>query len=187
MSNESMYKVKIEGDGLAFEREISKEIAEKILILIFSGSNLVFPTPKPAEVFPIATAEDTGEAHDNNSDLSVREFLDEHNAKRNPDIITAAALFLSTYESKQYFTREDILIAIEAAAEPSPKNFSRDLKWAIKIGWVAEKRGTKDTYYVTSTGKSAVNTSFPKELLKKTTDPFTGKKASSKKKQENEA
>lgn len=186
MSNESVYKVKIEGDGLTFEREIPKEIGEKILMLILSGTSQPFPTPKSVE-HPLTTPhEETQTPHKHHSDLSIREFLDEHNAKRNPDIITAAGQYLGVHENMQYFTKEDILNAFESAAESAPKNFSRDLKWAIKIGWVAEKRGTNDTYYVTSSGKNAVNASFPAELIKKTKDPFSGKKASSKKKQENE-
>jgi hypothetical protein len=186
MSNESVYKVKIEGDGLTFERGISKEIGEKVLMLILSGGNQPFPMPESIGVHPTTHPEETQVSDKHHSDLSIREFLDEHNAKRNPDIITAAGLYLSIHENMQYFTKEDILNAFESAAESSPKNFSRDLKWTIKIGWVAEKRGTNDTYYVTSSGKNAVNTAFPAELLKKTKDPFSGKKVSAKKNQENE-
>jgi hypothetical protein len=143
--------------------------------------------PKTDETLSATSLEVSSEGHKLQSELSIREFLDEHNAKRNPDIITATALYLSVHEGKPYFTKEDILDAFEAAAEPAPKNFPRDLKWAIKIGWIAEKRGTTDTYYVTSSGKNAVNSSFPNELIKKTKDPFSGKKASAKKSQENEA
>jgi len=185
MSSESVYKVKIEGDGLTFEREISKEIGEKILILILSGADQSVTIPKHIGVSSSQDDKSTPRKH--SFDISPREFLDEHNAKRNPDMITALGLYLHEHNQQQSFTKEDILNAFESAAEPAPKNFSRDLKWAIKIGWVAEKREMKDNFYVTSSGKTAVNSSFPGDLKKKTTVPLKPKKASSKKKQENEA
>ncbi len=182
--NLSSKEVEVEGS-----EQFVKEYAEKIesLLSALNGPKSLTPT------ISIDTGDNTSSAKSRPTGIpetlrvSVREFLDEHNAKRNPDIITAVALYMSIYDNKPYFTREDILNAFETAAEAVPKNFPRDLKWAIKIGWIAEKRGTKDTYYVTSSGKSAVNTSFPNELLKKTKDPFSGKKASAKKIQENEA
>lgn len=187
MSTESAYKVRIDGEGLTFEREISKEIAEKILMLIISGANPTVQVPKSAANPPATQNDETLAAQKHHSDLSIREFLDKHNAKRNPDIITAAGLYLSIYENMPYFTKEDILNAFELAAEPAPKNFPRDLRWAIKVGWIAEKRGDAGTYFVTSSGKTAVSTSFPDDLIKKTKIPLKAKKASSKKKQENEA
>jgi hypothetical protein len=185
MSSESVYKLKIEGDGLIFEREISKEVGDKILILILSGGKQSTATPIPTGVS--SSQEEKTLIHKRPSDVSVREFLDDHNAKRNPDMITALGLYLHDHNQQNSFTKEDILNAFEAAAEPAPKNFARDLKWAIKIGWVAEKRDMKDNYYVTASGKTAVNTSFPDDLIKKTKVPLKPKKASSKKAQENES
>jgi len=184
MPSESVYKVKIEGEGLTFEREVSKEIGDRILMLILSGTN---PPPALHSVETSSTSKEIHSMNGHDSDLSIREFLDTHNAKRNPDIITAVGVFLNIHENMQFFSREDVLNAFEAAAEPAPKNFSRDLKWAIKVGWVAEKRDTPDAYYVTSSGKNAVNTSFPAELIKRTRGLFSGgKRTPNKKKQENE-
>ncbi|MFN8398748.1 MAG: hypothetical protein U0X74_01940 [Anaerolineales bacterium] len=186
MSNESVYKVKIEGEGLTFEREVSKELGDRILMLILSGANPSLPSHQVNSSSSTKPKESTS-TDEHHADLSIREFLDNHNAKRNPDIITAIGTYLNTHENMQFFVKEDILNAFESAAEPAPKNFSRDLKWAIKVGWVAEKRDTPDTYYVTSSGKNAVNTSFPAELIKRTKGLFSGKKAPSKKNQEAEA
>ena len=184
MASESVYKVTIEGDGLIFEREISKEFGEKTLILILSGGNQSVLAPN---LFGTSSSqEEKPPLHKPPSDKSVREFLDDHNAKRNPDMITTLGLYLHDHNQQKSFTKKDILNAFEAAAEPAPKNFARDFRWAIKIGWVAERRDMKDNYFVTASGKNAVNTSFPDDLIKKTRVPLKPKKASSKKTQESD-
>jgi hypothetical protein len=181
MADQSGYKVKIEGDGLALDREISKEIGDKILVLIYSGTAQPVTMPKSAGPVPIALPASDVSPQEPDAELAIREFLDQHNAKRNADIITAIGSYLNTYNDQRTFTKEDLLNMFEAAEEPAPANPGRDLKWAINVGWVAAKRGQKDTYYVTASGKNAVDSMFPDGLIKKTKLRVRAKKASAQK------
>lgn len=173
MTDSGLYSVKIEGNGLSLNREVSKEIGDKIVVLVLTGdygplqsltqrnqstANPSQPTSQPA-------SQDT--LIQNDQGPSLREFLDSCQAKRNPDKITAIGYYNKTYLNSDVFTKDDIISGFESAAEVPPKNPSRDIKWTLKSGWIAIKVGTKDNYYVTNTGKQAVEGKFPKDMLKR--------------------
>ena len=50
----------------------------------------------------------------------------------------------------------------EGAQKPLPRHQEDN-----STGWIAEKAGERDTYYVTNTGNSAVANKFPKEASKR--------------------
>ena len=58
----------------------------------------------------------------------------------------------------------------ELASEPPPKNLSRDVDWAVKVGWIAPQQDDPDKYYITRSGREAVQRSFPDDLRDKTKD-----------------
>jgi hypothetical protein len=75
---------------------------------------------------------------------------------------------LKVIKGKNDFTKDDIKLEMQNAAEPIPANLTRDIKWAIGIGFIAKKDQQDDTFYVTTTGQDAVEKGFPDELIKKT-------------------
>lgn len=183
MGTES-YKVKLEGAGLTLEREVEKSIGEQIAVLIIAGIPAAKATAGNVDVgrtgFTAGTGAGarvptpTGGAA--GSSLSVREFLNAHEPKRTPDKIAAIGVYIKDQEKKDVFSKAEIEKAFEDAGEPIPKNMPRDMKWAVKAGWIAPKSGAKGKFYVTHTGREAVTKHFPKEVLRKTRSDGGGRK-----------
>lgn len=170
MDKQVTYRLKLSGEGLDLERDVAPETAHAIVRLVFGGP-VVQPqgvaavaampvAPQATLVTPVPVA--PGAA------LSVREFLETHNAKRIPEQIATIGLFLKQHENLPVFGRKDLVRSFEAAQEPVPKNLPRDIAWTVKNGWIAPKSGSKKAYYLTGTGESAVTAKFPDEVKKRT-------------------
>ncbi len=155
MSDNTEFKIKIEGAGLTLERDVSREIGEQIVVLVLSGGATA-RTTLPGQ--PSTT--DAQQVHHTESSLSAREFLDKYSPKSNPEKITTLGLYLKLHHHKNGFAKEDVLAAFVDAAESEPKNYSRDIKAAVKSGWVATKPGSGDVYFVTNKGQIEVERSF---------------------------
>lgn len=188
MTDVTTYKIKIEGAGLSLDREVSKEIGEQVVVLLLTGAASVAPavhaavTPAPA-VIPASNSEIPAAAPSPalaphqplaSADLSIREFLDFCDAKRVPDKITAIGKYLKRHNNQQDFDKKDMIANFENAAEPIPGNIARDIKWTLKAGWIALKNGSKDRYYVTNSGKTAVDQKFSKEVVKRSQGLMSG-------------
>jgi len=185
MAEDITYKISIEGAGLSLEREVSKEIGERVVVLLLTGAvptTKGVPAAKPAVASPTHTPAQTQQApivapqqHAGaQPEISIREFLDSCEAKRIPDKITAIGIYLKSQSSQSDFNKNDLILQFESAAEPVPANISRDLKWTLKAGWIALKSGSKDRYYVTNTGNTAVEQKFSKDVVKKTRGLVSG-------------
>ena len=159
MTEEQLYKVKIDGCGLSLEREVSKAVGDQVVVLILTGQQGIGMTRSQADIRQQSSGGSSG--------MSLREYLNESNAAKIPEKITAIGHYLMTSKNKDVFNRDDIVTGFESAAEFVPKNIPRDFKWTLKAGWIALKTGTKDQYYVTNTGKQALEGKFSKEAVKK--------------------
>ncbi|TIM64927.1 MAG: hypothetical protein E5Y58_25745 [Mesorhizobium sp.] len=151
------FSVSIKGTGLALEREVTADVAMALIAIIMGGK----PTygmgqPNPAEA---PSAPDDPYAKSSRR-LSLREFLNETRATRNTEKIVAIAEFLNVQEQKTTFNGEDIKARFKSAAEPTPANFPRDFALVLKNGWVAEDPDATGSYYVTKTGRSALDGHF---------------------------
>jgi len=168
MSNKSStIQIKISGPGIQFEHEISTQQTSAIVSFVLDGSSQLSQTiihgqSQGANVGPIPPQ------HSSGSQLSLREFLNEHEPKRIPEFITAIASFLKSHRNLTTFTKENLISAFEEAQETQPAYLTRDITWTVKIGWIAPKTAQKDTYYITSTGEKAVSSKFPAEIRRKT-------------------
>jgi len=173
MTTSDVVKVTLDGAGLKLEREVPKEIGEQIAVLIFSGGAMGGSAGATgSSATALKGASGAGAAGPANlgsaAALSVREFLNGSDAKRSPDKIAAIGVYLKDHNHKDLFTKDDVQKGFEDAGEPVPGNLPRDVKWAVKAGWIAPKSGAAGQYYVTNTGRDAVAKKFPKDLLKKT-------------------
>lgn len=177
------YRVIIEGPGVRIEREVADEVGRQLVMAVMANSEsagsvattAARPTTPSSTVAPIAL-EGEGPA------LSLREFMDSVLPKRNPDKLTAIAVFLKRHRAMPTFMRADLTKGFEEAAEPMPGNLARDVKWAVKNGWIAPSSEEPGNYYVTSAGEHAVEGRFPADLLKKTGAERGKKRTSSGKK-----
>lgn len=178
MSDNESYKVSIVGGGLTLERNVSRAIGEQVVMMILSGGAVTAPSAAPPAVanpapspnyeqppaHPATGSPPTSHGHQ----LSIREYLNDTQAKRVPDKITAVGAFLAAHQQKPDFTKADIIAQFEAASEPVPKNLPRDLKWTLKAGWIAERNAGNGSYFVTHTGQTAVKEKFSKDVVQKT-------------------
>jgi hypothetical protein len=190
--SESEYSVKIEGDGRTFEWQVTQEVAQQIILLAVTGTlPHIQHKAKSTSAIGGAAEERNGSAGAVPQDseevaLSIREFMDEYEPKRNPDKITAMGLYLKTYRNQPVFSRSDIAEAYQAAAEPVPANLTRDIRWATRIGWIAERPGEPDAYYVTDSGTRIARNKFPDDAIKRTPKPRGSRRRSTKQQEEGE-
>ena len=167
MAEQKGIKITIRGDGINVERDVNEGVAREVLLLVLGGRG-------SAGREGAADGQRLGERGEGLAEkplggrTSLRDFLTAHGPKRNPEKIATIAEYLKTYESKPTVTKQSLAKAYEEAAEPVPGNLSRDITWTVKIGWLADKQGASDTYYITSSGSQAVRSKFPPELRKKT-------------------
>ncbi len=180
MGNQQIYHIKISGPGIELEREVPREVGDQIVVLALTGTSpllgetkgLPATTGSPGREF---AAKATGPA---TTPVSIREFLLGVSARRNPDKITAIGRYIKLYCGQDSFTEDDLIDMFSAAAEPFPKNLPRDIKWAVRAGWIAQHPGEGGRYYITNQGILAVDQRFPREVLEKTRLPVKARKES---------
>jgi hypothetical protein len=130
------YKIVIKGPNVSVDQEVSEEQAKRFLVALFSG--------KAAEA---------------SAQLNTT-YITSSNAKSGPEKITAIGSFLKKHQATATFDKPTLEQGFSDAAEAVPKNMSRDIKMAIKSGWIAVKPGSPGTYYVTGGGQQAVAARF---------------------------
>lgn len=152
------YTLTLKGDGVSISREID-EITATAVIQAMMGSGIGAASPfnrdRQASVPPSGLRK------------SLREALDEAEAKRMPDKIVTIGEFLISQAGQEDFSKEDVRARFRAAGEAAPGNFGRDFAWTVSNGWVAEDPNNPGRYYVTQTGKAAIEAKFSGEVKKK--------------------
>jgi hypothetical protein len=159
------YALTLNGEGLSLDRKVSVTTARSIMNLLLGGA--------ASSVHQVGARENTISAprapiaEYDERPMSLREYLDAVEPKRNPDKIVSIAEFLSSREGQHDFTSEDLKGRFRTAGEAPPGNFSRDFAWTIQNGWIAEDAQKPSFYYVTQRGKQAIEQKFSKEIKKK--------------------
>lgn len=100
--------------------------------------------------------------------MSLREFMEEAGAKRNPEKIVAIGAYLVRTLNQESFTRKEVKLQFKNAGEPVPGNYTRDFDWAVSNGWLAPIHGGHKDYWVTDTGLDAIANKFSEEIRKGT-------------------
>src|SRR5438309_700004 len=109
------FKLSLTGEGVTVEREVAGDVARDIIAVVLGGG-----IPRGVRsTAPSATG------------LSIREFIDETGAKKNPQIVTAIGQYLIDHEGQERFTRGDLKARFAQAGEPMPANLSRDVALAV--------------------------------------------------------
>ena len=156
---EEKFSLKISGNGINIERQIDNKTVAAILSLAIGSQksdDITMPIQRKFDVTdPLAE-----------TPTSLREYLDEVGASRKPDQIVAIGHFISRYENRSDFSRDEIRSQFSIAREPMPKNFSRDLNLAIKAGMLAKVHQKPGYFYVTKAGISAIERHFTNKLQK---------------------
>jgi hypothetical protein len=176
------YKLTLAGDGLSVERDVTEDVALQILATVMGGG---VPAGAPQRragrsapaVGGAAVATTPGR-------LSLREHLDDVDAKRNVDKILAIAAYLRDQRGFETFDSAAIKKEFRNAGEAVPGNFPRDFRWAVTAGWVAAADDVPGEYYVTTTGDNALANKFSADIKKATP---SGKSARRRRPRKNEA
>lgn len=151
------YIFTLKGEGIDFAGDITHVTARSILDLIL-GNGLSGPSDRVLIRSEATPAK-------NLPRKSLREFLNEHGAKRIPEKIVAIGEYLTTNGATD-FSKDEVLMQFRIAREAMPGNFPRDFSWAIATGWIAEDANNPARFYVTHSGKQAVERSFSGEVTK---------------------
>jgi len=146
------YKITIKGPSVNVDQEVSEEEAKRFLVALFSGKAPGAPAHRHDNSLQHVTDEPDGD--------SLATYIRSSNAKSGPEKITAIASFLKKHRTMTTFDRQVLERSFSEAAESVPKNIPRDLKMAVKSGWIAVKPGEVGTYYVTGGGQQAILARF---------------------------
>jgi hypothetical protein len=157
VSEERLYAFSLKGAGMNFAREVDESTARALMQIALGG---------PAVGEDEQTRPQSNGRKQGVSSQSVREFLNGHQAKRNPEKIATIGEYLASIGVSN-FSKDDLLSQFRTARESMPRNFSRDLAWAVATGWIAEDPQSPGSFYVTQTGKIAVEANFSAEIKKK--------------------
>lgn len=153
------FKVTFEGHGTTVNVDVSSDVAHDLLKQIFSQ--------KEKEIIQTV----------NFKDMSARQKIsiwEKFNAKRNIEKITVIGYLLKN--DKDWIMRKDIDNFLELHGDPIIKNFSRDINWAIQVGFLEENKEELGKFKITKIGIEAVNKKFPSNIKKDSKLNFQKKK-----------
>lgn len=154
-ADEPKFKLSLKGEGITVEQDVPAAVARDIIAIVLGGA----PSTRGARGTPMSQASGTG------SNLSIREFVDEAGAKKNPHIVTAIGQYLIDVDGQERFTRAEVKAKFAKAGEPTPANISRDMAHAASSGWVAEN--PRGQFYVTDTGRRAIEAKFEGQQIRR--------------------
>jgi len=143
-------------------REVRDGVARDIFNMglgeIFGGGKRSRRPVRPSRPY------DDEEPSSSSPPLSIRKFLRESGAQRNPDKIVAIGAFLRDHLGWESFSRNDVRSQLRNSGSRVPRNLTRDIKWAISIGWIEEVPNNRGWYVVTGAGQEALDGRFSSEF-----------------------
>lgn len=138
------YKIMLSGEGISVEKILDRRTAFAVVATIMGEPQ---DTPIAAHG---ATTKNTAPPK------SLREFLNEVDAKTSVEKIAAMGYFMCENLGQNSFTKDEVKAKFAVAKEAMPANFSRDFGKALKSGLINEVHGEKGNFYVTSTGMKEI-------------------------------
>lgn len=154
--SEKRYKLTLTGDGIKIDKEIPEFLASRIVNFVMGGypTETSFTATRKSPIF--------------DGRLSLREFMDETGARRNPEKIVAIGAYLMQKLDQESFTQKEVKLQFKNAAEPIPGNYTRDFDWAVSNAWLAPMVGSHRDYYVTKKGQEAIANKFSADIRRNT-------------------
>ncbi len=150
------FTIKLDGSGLKLDQKVSKELANRIVMLVLSDGK----TGDQNDAEPDRLERTPSRKSGSGRTLSLREYINQHEAKKITQQMTAIGAYYQEKNNLQYFTRAELNGGFEEAKLQPPANPSRDIARTIGEGWIAPKSDADDQYYVTGTGESALEKNF---------------------------
>lgn len=164
--SDTEYSLKLTGNGVTLERKISKELGERVALLIISDGKANVDADVESKLRKDAGGASPGGAKPATiGKTSLREYINSHNAKKIPQQIVAIGSYYQGKNGAEVFTREELEKGFKEGKVAKPRNLPRDIATTIRRGWIAEA-DEADQYYVTETGEAALAGNFAKEVAK---------------------
>jgi len=160
-SERTTYELRLKGGGISVERQVTEEQALRVISLVM-GNNLGRSVGGGGGPSQKATSSAAG-AGASVGHSTVGEYIEEVGARRNADKIAAIGAFLMDSHDMETFTRDDVKGQFQNAGEAPPANFSRDFAVALSNKWLAQPHGVTGQYFVTKTGRTALERQFSME------------------------
>lgn len=165
-------KVTLSGDGLNYQSDASLVQAAKIIGFLNTEE------PLPAE-YGSSTVGGTNfiDAPQVKPLSSPREAILNTNAKTNAQKILVLGAYLAQRDNSDEFATAELKTLFVKAGEPAPRNLARDIRDAVKSGYIMESMTSSDMYAVTNTGYKRLEAGFSASAVKKTRKKSNGKPA----------
>jgi hypothetical protein len=156
-SEEPLYKLLLEGEGITLSREIPRDAALAVINVVLGGAVLPAALAQGARSAAPSSAGATT-AGEGTTDETPGEYIETVGARTNVDKIVAFGAYLHDARAQQHFSRDDIKAMFRAAHETPPANYPRDFRAALTSRGIAEE--SPDRYFVTRTGRSMIEQGF---------------------------
>jgi len=157
----SVYRLTLKGDGITVERDISEAMAKDIIAMILGGGFHQGSPKQPVGNTAIPQQNQSKQQNGSNSPKkSLREYMNEVGAKKNPQKILAIAHYLVSVMGKELFSIADIKPQFRVASESIPANINRDFQILSQNGWIAPDHEERKMYFITQTGLDALAHKF---------------------------
>lgn len=112
---------------------------------------------RPTALSPVSSAGQAGEGPESIGRISLAEFVNmlSIKPKSNAEWITVFAYYMKHYEGKERFSASEVRDYFRAIGLKIPGNLSRDIRSAVRKGYIASDAGS-NYYYITRTGEEFV-------------------------------
>ncbi len=91
---------------------------------------------------------------------SPREAILDSGAKTNAQKIVILGQYIADRDGSDEFSPSELKTLFVKAGEPAPRNLARDMRDAVRAGYVTESLDTTGAYVVTNTGRKAIADGF---------------------------
>jgi hypothetical protein len=151
-------KVILQGDGLNYETDTSVIQAAKIIGFLNTQTPLA--GEYPAVSAQMLKQDNFLEESKARQASSPREAIIESGAKTNVQKIVVLGSYIIDRDDTEEFGSNELKALFLKAGEPAPRNLARDMRDAVRSGYITSSLDKSDAYIVTNTGKKAISDSF---------------------------
>lgn len=147
-------KVQLVGDGLNYESEANLVQAAKIIGFLNTNEVLSDATVRPAVNAGFIDSPQVAQLS------SPREAILSADAKTNTQKILVLGAYIVQRDNTDEFAATELKTLFIKAGESAPRNLSRDIREAVKAGYITESLNSSDSFIVTNTGYKTLEDGF---------------------------
>ncbi len=151
-------KVTLQGDGLNYETDASVVQAAKIIGFLNTQETLT--SVYPATSSPSLKQNNFLDENKSRQTSSPREAIIESGAKTNVQKIVVLGSYIIDRDDTDEFGSSELRALFLKAGEPAPRNLARDMRDAVRSGYITSSLDKSDAYIVTNTGEKAISDGF---------------------------